>query len=268
MSSFRMIVVGLFLVFTVAPSASSGYTNPCQSQQYGQRLKSLSNIVFKGEDKNYKFDIRICHDVDKYAGAAIVQFDKKDSKNYTIGKTANLTVKAGSNWMLLTYGDGDAYKSHCNKRPRKGLIMLTCAAGTSSTVKVLEEYRETTPVTNDCYYLFEIATGASCGNDNGPPLPLSPGSIFVIVVIALLAGFLVLGILLKCLLYGARGKEAVPCYDLWTTFFTLQADGCDYMCRCKKSFTSTGDWENRDNDYSPELFQDKKSSADDRLLSP
>lgn len=44
-----------------------------------------------------------------------------------------------------------------------------------------------------------------------------------ISVIALFAGFLVLGILLKAIVFGARGKDAVPCVDFWTTFFTLQA---------------------------------------------
>ena len=50
-----------------------------------------------------------------------------------------------------------------------------------SVVSVLEEYKEKSPVTNDCYYLFEMVTNVACGNDNTPPLPLSPGSIFVIV---------------------------------------------------------------------------------------
>ncbi|KAH6933152.1 hypothetical protein HPB50_012503 [Hyalomma asiaticum] len=46
-------------------------------------------------------------------------------------------------------------------------------------------------------------------------------------------GYLLLGFLYKRIVVGAKGLEQIPNYSFWKDCGNLQADGCNYICRCQ-----------------------------------
>jgi len=43
-----------------------------------------------------------------------------------VGSVDSTMVKGGTDWILLTYADGDRYNSHCNKSKRQAHVMIVC----------------------------------------------------------------------------------------------------------------------------------------------
>ncbi|KAG0431169.1 hypothetical protein HPB47_022030 [Ixodes persulcatus] len=48
-----------------------------------------------------------------------------------------------------------------------------------------------------------------------------------------LCSYLLLGFMYKRIVMGAKGLEQIPNYSFWKDFGNLQADGCNYLCRCQ-----------------------------------
>ncbi|KXJ08248.1 Cation-dependent mannose-6-phosphate receptor [Exaiptasia diaphana] len=165
---------------------------------------------------------------------------------------------------MITYPDGNKYGSHCFKQPRKSSVMVTCDPdATKGTFRLVEEFRDANDsIKVDCYYLFELNNKAACTvkpADNS----LSPGSILLIVFLIVGGVYLVLGFLYQRFVAGAKGLEQIPNYQMWTTFGGLQADGCNFICRCKKT--------KRTPTYKPvedALADDLSPEADDDTLLP
>lgn len=43
-----------------------------------------------------------------------------------IGMTNSTLIKGGTDWIMLTYTNGDNYNSHCSKAKRQAHIMIIC----------------------------------------------------------------------------------------------------------------------------------------------
>ncbi|GFS30430.1 cation-dependent mannose-6-phosphate receptor, partial [Trichonephila inaurata madagascariensis] len=99
--------------------------------------------------------------------------------------------------------------------------------------EILEERRLSKNMSN-CYYLFELGSNVSCTVKKEEILPqkLSSGSVFCILFFTVVSVYLICGFLYKRIVIGAKGMEQIPNYTFWRDFGNLQADGCDYICRC------------------------------------
>ncbi|EDO46637.1 predicted protein [Nematostella vectensis] len=136
-------------------------------------------------------------------------------------------------WFLISYPNGKKYNSHCGGTQRRSDVMVTCdPTADRGTLKIIEEYiyNSSSPNQGDqCYYLFEINNKAAC---TVKPSSLSPGSIILIVFVIVACVYLFLGFLYQRFIVGAKGMEQIPNYNLWKNFGSLQADGCNFLCRC------------------------------------
>lgn len=78
-------------------------------------------------------------------------------------------------------------------------------------------------------------------------------------------GYLLLGFLYKRIVVGAKGLEQIPNYSFWKDCGNLQADGCNYICRCHACGDPSDDHRSyRDIDDRP-LRPDE--DRDDQLLT-
>lgn len=126
-----------------------------------------------GQDQKFRYDIGICiegpesSEGARYKGVAVLQTEKVggiDGTKKIIGKYTNTKIIKGTNWVLLEYGDGDRYSSHCGMEARRALIFITCDESIpigQETIRLVEEFYDGTG-TNDCYYLFEMQSSVTC----------------------------------------------------------------------------------------------------------
>lgn len=135
---------------------------------------------------------------------------------------------------MIKYTGGEKYRSHCQQVARKAVVIVTCDPGVKpGTIRVIEEYRNSTKTQDlECYYLFELNHDAAC---TVKPKQLSPGSIMLIILLVVGSVYLMLGFLYQRYMAGAKGLEQIPNYDFWKDCGSLQADGCNFMCRCSEA---------------------------------
>ncbi|XP_068998634.1 cation-dependent mannose-6-phosphate receptor [Embiotoca jacksoni] len=202
-------------------------------QKVLKRLEPLTRKNFtvetKEDSESYTYVFQLCGDAGGVPGAGVIQVDKKTPKKHVvIGMYNETKVLGGSGWVMLIYGNGDAYVSRCSKERRNAIIMISCSRTTDmGQLKVVEEERKRN---RECFYLFELDSSAVC-----PPVQshFSTGSIILIIAFCLLAVYLVGGFLYQRLIVGAKGMEQFPNYAFWADFGNLTADGCDFVCRSR-----------------------------------
>lgn len=202
--------------------------------------KFAGKDIYYAEDDDYQYKIEVCHN--SAESIAVTQLGKKwkGAKSWlTIGTYDGAHVTGGTDWIMIKYFHGEPYHSHCQNVERIAIVLVTCDPGVQTgAVKIIEEYRNSTkdskgkPVPLECYYLFELNHDAACSvKDKG----LSPGSIMLIILIVVGTVYLLLGFLYQRYIAGAKGLEQIPNYDFWRDFGSLQADGCNFMCRCSEA---------------------------------
>ncbi|XP_020626341.1 cation-dependent mannose-6-phosphate receptor-like [Orbicella faveolata] len=199
--------------------------------------KFANKDAYTTHDQDYKYIINICP---KNSGdsRAVQQHGFKwpdSSKWTTVGQYEGAHVTGGTDWLMIKYFRGDKYMHHCSGVDRLAVILITCDPGEQKgTMKIIEEYRNRSSSTNplECYYLFELNHDAAC---TVKPKHLSAGSIFLIILIVTGSVYLSLGFLYQRYVVGAKGLEQIPNYTFWSNFGSLQADGCNFMCRCSES---------------------------------
>lgn len=199
-------------------------------------LDRLAPLVHKNltvevnqEKESYTYVLQVCGDAGGVPGAGVIQKNtKSEEKPTVIGSYNSTQAIGGSDWVMLIYSNGDAYDSHCNKEPRRAIIMISCNKNTEiGQLKVVVEDRERK---SNCFYLFELDSSAVC-----PPVQsqLSAGSILLIIGFCLVAVYLIGGFLYQRLIVGAKGMEQFPNYAFWVEVGNLTADGCDFVCRSR-----------------------------------
>lgn len=210
-----------------------------------EMLKPLCGKRFSTKDGSgeFEYNIGICvggelgETDENLKGAGAIQTDTKDKDKPVktmIGDIKHTEVMSGTNWIYLEYEGGSGYNSHCQGEARRTVIMINCDPGeTEGNLRWLEENRNKS---GDCYYLFELEHSGACSkapvsNDLG----LSPGSIICITIGSVIGAYLVFGILFMRFVRGAKGYNQIPNYEFWRDFGSLQADGCDLICRCSRS---------------------------------
>lgn len=192
--------------------------------------------LYYAEDDDYKYKIAICQ-INHLESNAVQQMGKKwkpETPWLPVGTYDKAQVAGGTDWLMIKYGGGAPYHSHCQQVARKAVVIVTCDPGVQpGTIRVIEEYRNSTKKQDlECYYLFELNHDAAC---TVRPKQLSPGSIMLIILLVVGSVYLMLGFLYQRYMAGAKGLEQIPNYDFWRDCGSLQADGCNFMCRCSEA---------------------------------
>ncbi|XP_017270946.1 cation-dependent mannose-6-phosphate receptor [Kryptolebias marmoratus] len=225
------------------------------------RLEPLANKNFTADitdDKDsYTYVFQLCGDAGGVPKAGVIQVNKKDKKKTVIGFYNTTQAIGGSDWVMLIYGGGEKYDSHCNGEQRKAMIMISCSKDVDSKLEVILEDRERG---NNCFYLFEMDSSAVC-----PPVQsqLSAGSIILIIGFCLLAVYLIGGFLYQRLIVGAKGMEQFPNYAFWVEVGNLTADGCDFVCRSKNREEPSA---YRGREVTTNTVEEEPEERDDHLL--
>ncbi|XP_052760875.1 cation-dependent mannose-6-phosphate receptor-like [Mya arenaria] len=251
-----MAKIILFLnifILTLATVAcdKSGCTFTKHKEEPSDVVKQLD--VLKGHsfrvmdnDGKYRYDIAICEPIPgSQTGVGVLQQEMKDghvvpNTTHIVGLISDADIISGTDWLMLIYGSGESYHSHCMKstgepEQRKARIMFICdPASTDVTALLPNVVDEVNDKFEECYYLFEINTAAVCKLRPLISIGMSTGSILLIVLVCVAAFYLLAGVLYKRITLKAKGLEQIPNIDFWKDFGNLEADGCDLVCRCSK----------------------------------
>lgn len=203
-----------------------------------ERLKDLKGETMSLEEKvNGKlqnvFEVGICTSANKSTPlAGAIQHDKVSNQTYRLGSINATTLMGGNDWVLITYKNGDSYNVTCGNGPREVHIMITCNLSAHHGALELAEGRKDNGF--ECSYLFLVGSSVVCPTQKMEEKHgLSGGSVFCILFFTVVGCYLVLGVLYKRVVVGAKGLEQIPNYSFWKEFGSLQADGCNYLCRCQ-----------------------------------
>ncbi|XP_078064817.1 cation-dependent mannose-6-phosphate receptor, partial [Mustelus asterias] len=166
---------------------------------------------------SYTYSFRVCASIANSPGAGLVQYDKTKQPK-VIGRINTTQLIGGSDWIILIYGSGDRYTSHCNNENRKGMVMISCNPGVlgASFTSVIEERSKV----SDCFYLFELDSKTACPT---PSHRLSTGSVLIIIFLVLLTVYILGGFLYQRLVVRAKGVEQFPNYYFWQEVGNLTA---------------------------------------------
>lgn len=243
----------LCIIAVVNSQEQKGCTYPpdksqSQSQKKGEaQISPLTGRRLHFEDDKYKYDIGICvtatypipddqtgKQADLWKVAGVTQFEKKnDSNAFVLGRIDQADILAGPEWVMLEYNGGTNYSSHCGSEPRTAKIMFICDTTVTEDVAILLE--EQNSKYSDCYYMFEISTPVVCPSPPSVKTGLSVGSILLIVFFSVAVFYLLAGCLYNRFVLHAKGLDQIPNLSFWEDFGNLQADGCDLVCRSRKS---------------------------------
>ncbi|XP_060571943.1 cation-dependent mannose-6-phosphate receptor-like [Ruditapes philippinarum] len=229
------------------------------SEKKGEgQIELLRGKRFEASDDYYIYDIGICtqaiDSTDSGKDVGVLQINKTDKATKVVGRISNADIMSGPDWVLLEYNNGDPYGSHCKGENRRARIMFICDQ--SAPDEIARVLGEENNKTESCYYLFEINTAVVCKKQPFITVGLSVGSVLLIVFFSVVAVYLLAGCLYNRFILQAKGLEQIPNLSFWEDFGNLQADGCDLVCRSRKSrqprtYKGIGDDQLGENDTAP-----------------
>lgn len=232
-------------------------------QKVIQRLQPLCGKRYSMMDQSiFSYSFGVCTSATvaetrpdfQHIGMIQVDSSVSPSKTFKLGSVQKADLKAGTNWMLLEYSGGDAYPISCNKSSRSTHVMLLCDLQEhEGRLEYLEE--DNTETNNNCYYLFQLTHSAMCqeggrgvvGGSDG----WSVGTIVCIILFSSTGGYLLFGVLFMRFVRGAQGFQQIPHFAFWRELGHLQADGCNFICRCSDKHI---------NNYSQDIQADNRTS--------
>ncbi|XP_022110220.1 cation-dependent mannose-6-phosphate receptor-like isoform X2 [Acanthaster planci] len=238
--------------------------------QYKDLIKPLmeQHLTLTDSAGNYSYDIRFCNAIEGQStkDVGVLQTELKPDKpsapqKVVIGRITATDIKTGSDWILLTYKNGETYHSHCGHEARQAHIMMLCDS--KQLVGKHAVVEENNQKDRDCSYIFELATSAACTAPSVSPIQgLSIGSIIVIITVSVIVAYIILGFIYQRCFMGAKGIEQFPNISFWRDFGNLVADGCVLVFRTNppqesRSYKGLGD---------DQLGFDEDEERDDHML--
>ncbi|PIK54884.1 Cation-dependent mannose-6-phosphate receptor [Apostichopus japonicus] len=187
------------------------------------------------DGENYEYEFSFCKSLDD-TSAGVTQ--TKDDTKRVLGRVNATSIKNGTDWIFLTYKDGDKYGSHCSSEKRQSHLIILCNPGTLlGEVQILEEIGRK---------ILTATTYLKCN-----PAILSIATVYLVV-----------GFLYQRYVAHAKGTEQIPHLAYWQKLGGLSADGCDFICRCQKteevrSYKGLGD---------DQLGMDEDEDRDENIL--
>lgn len=271
----------LLAVYVCLPCCTIGETPGCTLVNKDSKsekalldgLHDLKGETFVVEDrvdgklKNI-FEIGVCVSVNKSAPqAGAVQHVIGDKANQTVvlGQLNATTLVGAPGWTLVTYRNGDRYNGSCENWTREVQFVVLCSPDVHhGSLQIATSGR---PGETNCSYLFVVSSSVACSKEKHEQhhRGLSGGAVFCILFFTVAGGYLLLGFMYKRIVVGAKGLEQIPNYSFWKDCGNLQADGCNFICRCHACGDSSDDHRSyRDIDDRP-LRPDE--DRDDQLLT-
>lgn len=250
----------------LAESAEDGcklITQDDRARVYLEKLHPLIGKTFSTVRDNDHYEITICSETPTKCPqnpnfASAVRKHGETECN-VIGRYNASMVLGNDGWILLKYYSGDNVSIGGNMTiEARTQIMITCDpddhSGTLRTVEAKMDGPNT-----DLFYWFELKTELICKKPG-----LSAGSILCILFFTSAGIYFLFGFLYSRFIVGAQGLEQIPNYSFWKNFGKLQAEGCDFACRCgerqeAKMYRGIGE-NNEDRDRSG------RDDRDDHLL--
>ncbi|XP_071987494.1 cation-dependent mannose-6-phosphate receptor isoform X1 [Engystomops pustulosus] len=198
--------------------------------------KRIETTYNDGKD-SYTYTLILCGgvlDPGKSSYETLVQNRTQTSEITVIGRYNDTQIINGTDWIMLIYGSGDKYDSHCQQEARTAMIMISCNKKTlADDFTIIHEERDKS---SDCFYLFEMDSSVACPIEESH---LSVGSILIIVFVVLVGVYIIGGFLYQRFVVGAKGMEQFPNIAMWRELGNLVADGCDFVCRSQPRSSET-----------------------------
>ncbi|OCT69763.1 hypothetical protein XELAEV_18036687mg [Xenopus laevis] len=146
------------------------------------KLAPLKGKRFEAKTKegsdDYKYSFVVCGRLSndsKSTNEGLVQSKEGSTDTSVIGRINDTHIISGTDWILLIYGSGDKYDTHCNSEARKAMVMISCSKKTlGGDFTVVQEERNKS---RECFYLFEMDSSLACPPEESH---LSVGSILLI----------------------------------------------------------------------------------------
>ncbi|KAM3912862.1 cation-dependent mannose-6-phosphate receptor isoform 1-T2 [Leptodactylus fuscus] len=236
----RLLCVCLAVVSAIAADADNcklnGDQESASERAVLERLAPLKNMRFETTHEEYTYKFVVCGGVNgsKSTYDGLIQNKTAKSEITVVGRINDTTVFNGTDWIMLIYGSGEQYDSHCGKEPRKAMIMISCNKKTlASDFMIVHEERDKS---KECFYLFEMDSSVACPVEESH---LSVGSILLIVFAVLVGIYIIGGFLYQRFVVGAKGMEQFPNITMWKELGNLVADGCDFVCRSQPRSSET-----------------------------
>lgn len=271
----------VFLALSVCLPCTSGETPGCTLVHKDSKsekalldgLHDLKGETFTVEDRSdgklkSVFEIGVCASVNKSApqvGAVQHVIGDKANQTVVLGQLNATTLVGAPGWTLVTYRNGDRYNGSCENSTRQVQLVVLCSPDVHHGA--LEIATSGRPGETQCSYLFVVSSSVACSKEEHEQhhRGLSGGAVFCILFFTAAGSYLLLGFLYKRIVVGAKGLEQIPNYSFWKDCGNLQADGCNYICRCHACGDPSDDHRSyRDIDDRP-LRPDE--DRDDQLLT-
>lgn len=236
-----VIFFSLYICVTFCSGDECSFPKDSSKHDAISRLKPLMGNRYSVDDygpddsdDSYFYYIGICtspREIDTANTDPIgaTQISKKSKSVKALGRYDNADIKGGTSWVMLEYSEGDSYTSHCSHGKRRIVIMIICDENESKGKTRLIE--ENTNKSADCYYLFEIDHAAVCPKAVESSSMGTASIVFIIILVVLVLYFSI-GVGYQRYVVGAKGIEQIPNFSFWRYLGNLQADGCNYICRC------------------------------------
>ncbi|XP_065285199.2 cation-dependent mannose-6-phosphate receptor-like isoform X2 [Dermacentor albipictus] len=204
-------------------------------------LHDLKGETFTVEDRvdgklKDIYEIGVCASVNKSApqvGAVQHVIGDKGNQTFMLGQLNSTTLAGAPGWTLVTYRNGDRYNGSCNNSSREVQLAVLCSPNEHhGTLQIASSGRAGETA---CSFLFVISSSVVCSKEKHEQhhRGLSGGAVFCILFFTVAGSYLLLGFLYKRIVVGAKGLEQIPNYSFWKDCGNLQADGCNYICRCQ-----------------------------------
>ncbi|XP_077510794.1 cation-dependent mannose-6-phosphate receptor-like isoform X2 [Amblyomma americanum] len=204
-------------------------------------LHDLKGETFRVEDKvdgklKNVYEIGVCASVNKSApliGAVQHVIGDKANQTIVLGQLNATTLVGAPGWTLVTYRGGDQYNGSCENSSRQVQFVVLCSPDEHhGSLQIASSGRTGEP---SCSYVFVVSSSVVCSKEKHEQhhRGLSGGAVFCILFFTVAGSYLLLGFMYKRIVVGAKGLEQIPNYSFWRDCGHLQADGCNYICRCQ-----------------------------------
>ncbi|CAG0893741.1 unnamed protein product [Darwinula stevensoni] len=233
------LLFGLFYFLHVPPSWSQCHLDPGLSVEEQnrslallQRISSLSPILLDVKTSNATYKVHFCSSFEAKENVSALKI--VSNQETPIGRVNVTSVIGGDDWLMLSYGGGAMYDSGvCNGTQSRTQIMILCDPDALEFLKwkYMGEHTLKDPA---CFYSFEVRYRGCPSSVTPQKAGLSGTSIFLLLLSTGFLVYFIVGVAYMRSVRGARGAQQIPNYNLWKRFGALQADGCNFCCRCEE----------------------------------
>ncbi|KAK3918750.1 Cation-dependent mannose-6-phosphate receptor [Frankliniella fusca] len=211
--------------------------------QQARILHGLTDVGLSTESyiTGYKtnYTVGVCGSVSRTDSlAAVLQ-----NGTVVLGRVNNTNVVKGGDWMMMTFGSGDFYPENSNcSGARAAFVIINCNHNFSeeNSLRFIKEVvQEEKDKKNSCFFFLEIHSQLVCIK----PENIGGGTIFSILLLLLILGYIVGGTLYRRYILGAKGLEQIPNYTFWKTMKSKIQGVCSNVF-CPRDSRNTSSWEN------------------------